>query len=85
MPALYYFCYELGQLILGGTLEEVHFELSFHWLQTVFSEIWQPFLLGSFIAGITISSLGMLSVRLLWRLQVVRRWQIRKDRRKHLV
>ena len=84
MPALYYFCYELGQLILGGTLQEVHFELSFHWLQTVLGEIWQPFLLGSFIAGITVATLGMICVRLLWRLQVVRRWQIRKDLRKQL-
>jgi len=84
MPPMYYFCYELGHAILGGTLEKVHFELSIEWLQTVLGEIWQPFLLGSFIAGITTATLGMFAVRLLWRLQVVRRWQKRKDKRKHL-
>ena len=84
MPPMYYFCYELGQLILGGTLQDVHFELSIEWLQTVLGEIWQPFLLGSFIAGMVSASIGMITVRLLWRLQVVRRWQKRKDKRKHL-
>jgi len=84
MPAIYYFCYVVGQLILGGTLEEIVFETSFEWLQTVLGGIWQPFLLGSFVAGITIASLGAASVRLLWRLQVVRRWQRRKDARKGL-
>jgi len=84
MPAIYYFCYVIGQLILGGTLEEIVFEASFEWLQTVLGEIWQPFLLGSFVAGITIATLGATSVRLLWRLQVVRRWQRRKDARKGL-
>jgi len=85
MPAIYYFCYELGHMILGGTLEEVTFEISMEWLQTVLTEIWRPFLLGSFIAGMVSATLGMLIVRLLWRLQVVRRWQKRKDKRKHLV
>ena len=85
MPPMYYFCYELGQYILGGTLEEVYFELSLEWIQTVLGEIWQPFLLGSFIAGVVVATLGSVSVRLLWRLQVIRRWQKRKDKRKHLV
>lgn len=81
MPPMYYFCYELGHMILGGTLEEVTFELSIEWLQTVLGEIWQPFLLGSFIAGTVTATIGMVAVRLLWRLQVVRRWQKRKDKR----
>lgn len=85
MPPMYYFCYELGQLILGGTLEDVTFELSIEWLQTVLTEIWQPFLLGSFIAGMVSATVGMVTIRLLWRLQVVRRWQKRKDKRKHLI
>ena len=84
MPPMYYFCYELGHLIFGGTLQDVHFELSIEWLQTVLGGIWQPFLLGSFIAGMVSASIGMITVRLLWRLQVVRRWQKRKDKRKHL-
>lgn len=85
MPAIYYFCYEVGQYILGGTLEDIVFEISYESLQTVLGEIWQPFLLGSFIAGITSGALGMVTIRLLWRLHVVRRWQKRKDARKHLV
>lgn len=85
MPPMYFFFYEVGQLILGGTLEDIVFEASFEWLQTVLEEIWQPFLLGSFVVGIITSSLGYLVVRLLWRLQVVRRWQKRKDKRKHLI
>lgn len=85
MPAIYYFCYELGHLILGGTAKNIVFETSMDWLLSVLSEIWQPFLLGSFVAGIVSASVAMVAVRLLWRLQVVRRWQKRKDKRKHLV
>lgn len=85
MPPMYYFFYELGQTILGGTLEDIVFEASFEWLQTVLGEIWQPFLLGSFIVGLGSATLGYVCVRLLWRLQVVRRWQKRKDKRKNLV
>lgn len=85
MPAIYYFCYELGQSILGGTLKDVTFEISMEWLQTVLTEIWQPFLLGSFIAGMVCATVAMIAVRLLWRLQVIRRWQRRKDKRKHII
>jgi len=81
MPPIYYFCYELGQYILGGTIENIVFETSLHWLLSVLSEIWKPFLLGSLVAGIVSATAGMLLVRLLWRLQVVRHWQKRKDKR----
>ncbi len=81
MPPMYYFFYVLGQYILGGTIEDIVFETSLDWLLSVLSEIWQPFLLGSFVAGIITATTGMIIVRLLWRLQVVRRWQKRKDKR----
>ena len=81
MPAIYYFCYKLGQYILGGTVEDIVFETSLDWLMSVLSEIWEPFLLGSFIAGIASAASGYLLVRLLWRLQVIRRWQKRKNTR----
>lgn len=84
IPPIYYFCYELGQYILGGTTEDIVFETSLAWLLSVFSEIWQPLLLGSFIVSIVSATVGMLTVRLLWRLQVVRRWQKRKDKRLNL-
>ena len=87
MPPMYYFCYVLGQYILGGTIENVSFEASLDWidwLTSVMSDIWKPFLLGSFVAGIVSATVGMLTIRLIWRLNVVRRWQQRKDRKKKL-
>jgi len=84
MPPMYYFCYVLGQSILGGNIQDISFEASLDWVDwvaSVFAEIWQPFLLGSFIGGVVSATLGFTIIRLVWRLNVVRRWQQRKDRR----
>lgn len=83
MPAIYYFCYELGQSILGGEIQNISFESNLdwtEWLINVLGDIWEPFLLGSFVAGIVSATSGMLIVRILWRFHAVRRWQQRKLR-----
>jgi len=80
MPVLFYFAYLLGGWVLGLPPSEFNFELSFAWLADGLAAIWQPFLLGCAIMGVTSSILGYALIRLLWRWNVVRRWEMRKGR-----
>ncbi len=52
------------------------------WLTTELAAVWQPFLLGSLIIAVVSAIVGNLMIRALWRLQVVRSWEARKQRRR---
>jgi len=78
MPPLFYFAYRLGGLILGIEPTGFEIELSFTWLANGLSAIWQPFLLGCLIMAVTSSILSYTLIRLLWRWNIVRRWEQRK-------
>lgn len=81
MPPIFYFAYKLGAWILGLPIRHQQFELSWAWLGSELSAIWQPFLLGSLICSLGAALLGAGLVRLIWRLNVVRQWEERKRRR----
>ncbi len=73
MPPVFYFAYKLGAWILGTSLHEgVTFEVSYEWIMEELAAIWQPFLLGCLVLGAASAVLGNITVRLLWRLHVVR-------------
>jgi uncharacterized protein (DUF2062 family) len=81
MAPVFFLAYKVGALIIGAPLQEVNFELSFHWLGNGFSAIWKPFLLGCLICGLSAGSLGYFVINMLWRWQVARKWRQRKLRR----
>jgi len=73
MPPVFYFAYKLGTWILGTSLHEgLTFQVSLQWLMGELTVIWQPFLLGCFVLGTVSAVLGNMTIRLLWRLHVVR-------------
>ena len=78
MPPLFYFAYKVGAWIMNEKPVHIQFELSFAWLTESLGAIWQPFLLGCFIAGVFSSVVGGLAVRWLWRFHVVQTWKERK-------
>jgi len=80
IPPIFYFCYKVGQWVLGGELQTFTFELSINWLAERIVEIWQPLLLGSFICSLVSATLGFVLIRLLWRLHIVRHKQLRQAR-----
>ncbi len=80
MPFLFYGAYFVGITILGHEVETFVFELSWEWLTTGMSNIWEPFLLGCFILGTISSFVGYFLIRGLWRLHLVRHIQERKRR-----
>lgn len=80
MPAIFYFSYKVGARLLGERIHPIEFEASLHWLMTEAHMVWTPLLLGSMICGTVSGIIGYLTVRSLWRLQVLKSWQARKLR-----
>lgn len=84
IPPMFYFAYLVGTWILGTPvhMEQSAFELSYEWLKQELVVIWQPFLLGCFVAGSASALTGYFTIRGLWRLHLVRHYQERKLRRR---
>ena len=78
---MYFFTYKVGTWILQLPLEKQEFTLSWEWFTSDFLNIWQPFLLGSIVCGLVAAIIGLLFVRLIWRLMVIRSWLIRKRKK----
>ena len=81
MPPMFYFCYLVGAEILGSNIGSFEFELSFDWLLTSLSVIWQPFLLGCLVVGVIASAVSFMFVRLLWRYHILGHIKQRRNRK----
>jgi len=81
IPPIFYGAYKVGAWIMGTNAGEFNFELSYDWLMTGLSEIWQPFLLGCLVCGVTAGALGYLSIRLFWRYHIIKEWRKRGKKR----
>lgn len=77
-PVIAVASYRLGVWMLGIDAAPFAFELSWDWFVTTMPRVWRPMLLGCLTMGITFGSLGALSINLLWRWHVVKRWQQRR-------
>jgi hypothetical protein len=75
---IFYFSYKVGAWVLGEQVDDYAFSLSWDWLTTEFLSIWQPFMLGSVICGLIAAALGVVFVRILWRVVVIRSWLERR-------
>lgn len=78
MPALYYFAYKVGTIILQVPTQQIEFEFSFSWLVDKMGVIWEPLLLGCLVLGILAALAGNLFVRIFWRIHVIKAWKARK-------
>jgi len=81
MGPMFYSTYRLGTWLLGRENRVSHVSLSWDWLSSQLGLVWVPLLLGSVIAGITLGSLGFVTVRLYWRWKIARYWSMRKLRK----
>lgn len=82
MGPIFYFCYKVGTWLLGTPLLDIEFSPSWEWLQTELTVIWQPFLLGCFVTGLTAGIVGFITIRILWRLHLVSYIKTRRERRR---
>ncbi len=78
MPAIYFFQYKLGSMILGEQVHRPLFELSASWFYQRLESIWQPLLIGALICAIIGSLLGYLLVNRFWVWKVRKNWRIRR-------
>ena len=90
MGPMYYFCYLIGAAMLGVEPSHFTFELSFDWLLSELAAIWQPFLLGCLVVGLTVALAAFILVRVLWHMHILNHIKIRarrlhnRRRRNHL-
>ncbi|WP_185230590.1 DUF2062 domain-containing protein [Teredinibacter franksiae] len=79
-PVIYYATYKLGARIMQIQPRQFHMEMSWQWFASEFQHIWEPLVLGSFIASIFFGCLGYVVIQWTWRWHVIQRWQDRKKR-----
>ena len=74
--------YLLGCWVLGTPPIEFEIDLTWEWFTSELLAIWQPLFVGSIITGLTLATLGYISMQLVWRWVVVRNWQKRQNQRR---
>jgi uncharacterized protein (DUF2062 family) len=82
MPPVFYCTYKIGALLMG--LPPRHFpdEMSWDWISGQLTTLWQPFLLGSIVAGVVLGVMGYFLTMGYWRWWVARQWRLRKEKRR---
>jgi len=80
MPPIFYANYLLGSLFINGDEKIEEFHLTMEWLTNSMSQIWQPLYFGSLLSGIICATIGWISIRMLWRLQIISRLKQRNQR-----
>jgi len=80
IPPIFYANYLLGSLFISGDEKIEEFHLTMEWLTNSMSQIWQPLYFGSLLSGIICATIGWISIRMLWRLQIISRLKQRSQR-----
>lgn len=81
IPPMFYFAYKLGSVLLGLDPQSVPMDLSWEWFSTTLGQIWQPLLFGCLILAIISSVSGYFLITLIWKQNIRKRWQKRKEAR----
>jgi len=81
MSPIFYAAYKFGAYLMGQELIEKDYELTLEWFSSQLDLIWQPFLLGCFLFGLISAIIGFFSIRLLWRLHIIKHLKERRERK----
>ncbi|MBC9251356.1 ATP-binding protein [Pseudomonas alcaligenes] len=82
MPPVFYCTYKLGSWVLGTAPMALPEHLTWEWISGELASVWQPFLLGSLIAGVLCGALAYALTMLYWRWWVAHNWRKRQQRRR---
>jgi len=78
LPALLYAAYTVSSMLFNLQATTEDFEPSMSWLANSLSEVWLPVLAGCVFLGALSAVIGFITVRVLWRIRLVKRWQERR-------
>jgi uncharacterized protein (DUF2062 family) len=81
VPPLYWTAYEVGAVMLQRPPLGLDGIPGLSWFLDAIGQIWQPLLLGLLIIGAGAGAIGYVGVRVLWRIEVARRWARRHGQR----
>ena len=76
---VFYTAYRVGAAALGEPVQRFHFQLSFKWLQYGLGPLWEPFLIGCLVCSVVAGLVGWVSLELIWRWSVRKRYRTRRD------
>ncbi|EHQ53146.1 hypothetical protein ECTPHS_10676 [Ectothiorhodospira sp. PHS-1] len=80
MAPIYYVAYTIGRFLMGEPRRGFSFELNLSWFTGELVVIWKPLLLGSLVMSVVAGLAGYIAIRLLWRLHIVRRLDLKRRR-----
>ena len=83
IPPIFYASYKIGTFAMGQEAMKIDCELTLEWFTSQLDYIWQPFLLGSLICAVICAIIAYATIRLLWRLHIIRHLNERRSRRLH--
>lgn len=81
IPPILFVTYKTGSWVLDRPFRKIDFNLSWRWFGETFLEIWPSLLVGCLILAVAAAATGYLLTRLVWRMNIVRRWEARKMNR----
>lgn len=81
IPPMFYFAYKFGSWLLGTAPEAIDMNISWEWFASSISQAWQPLLFGCLILGVLSSITGYVVIRIVWRINIKKRWQERSEKR----
>lgn len=81
MPPLYYFAYVTGLFLLNLPVPGADFQFSLDGVLSGIGDVWQPFLFGCFVIGVTCATIGYFGIKWYWHYHISAKWQTRKERR----
>ncbi len=73
--------YQVGLWVLNSPPDLVNWEFNWTWLSHQGTELLTPLFIGSLVTGLISGLIGFVSIRIVWRWKVVRRWETRKKLR----
>ena len=73
MPAMMYFGYLFGNLVLNLDPVYDEFQMNMDWIMSAMSNIWEPLLVGTLIIGVISSIVGYFLMHLAWRVYAYKR------------
>lgn len=78
MPPLFYAAYGVGASLMDIPASPEDIDFSFVMLLDNLGTSWKPFLLGCLVLGSSLSAIGYVLARSVWRWFVIRKWLARK-------